>query len=70
LLPNNLIIVRNHRDDKEDVRDSKDMVESPRDVHNKLEIQTNSEFQSFASSPTQSPEPPCIQIDAHYAYDL
>jgi hypothetical protein len=44
LLPNNLIIVRNHGDDEEDVRDTMDMLESPRDVQNKVEIQTNSKF--------------------------
>jgi hypothetical protein len=43
LLPNDLIIVRNHGDD-EDVCDTKDELESPRDMHNKVEIQTNSEF--------------------------
>jgi hypothetical protein len=31
LLPNNLIILRNHSDDEEDVWDTKDMLESPRD---------------------------------------
>jgi hypothetical protein len=44
LIPNALNIVRNHEDDEEDVRDTKDVLESPRDVHNKVEIQTNSEF--------------------------
>jgi hypothetical protein len=46
LLPNDLIIVWNNRDD-EDIWDTKDVLESPRDVHNKVEIQTNSEFQSL-----------------------
>jgi hypothetical protein len=44
LLPNDLIIVRNHVDDEEDVRDTKDMMESPRDTQTKVEIQSNSEF--------------------------
>jgi hypothetical protein len=63
LLPNHLIIVRNHGDE-EDVRDTKDELESPRYVHNKVEIQTNSEFQSLISSLTWSLGPRCIQIDA------
>jgi hypothetical protein len=44
LLPNCLIIVRNHEDDEEDIQDIKDVLESPRDVHNMAEIQTNSEL--------------------------
>jgi hypothetical protein len=63
LLPNDLIIVRNYGGQEEEVQDTKDMLESPRDVHNKVEIQTHSEFQSFTSSPTRSPGPHCIQID-------
>jgi hypothetical protein len=70
LLPNDLIIVRNHGDDKEDVRDTIDVLESPRDMHKKVEIQTNSKFQSLTLSPTQSLGPPCIQIDAKDAYNL
>jgi hypothetical protein len=70
LLPNDLIIIRNHRDNEENVRDTKDMVESPRDVHKRVEIQTNLKFQSPTSSPTRSPRLPCIQIDAQDAYDL
>jgi hypothetical protein len=41
LLHNDLIIVRKHGDDEEDVRDTKEVLESPKDVHNKVEIQTN-----------------------------
>jgi hypothetical protein len=63
LLPNDLISVRNHGDDEEDIHESKDMLESPKDVHNKVEIQTNSEFQSLTLSPTRSPRPPYIEID-------
>ena len=51
-----------------DVRDTKEVLESHGDVHNKVEIQSNSELQ--ISSPTRSPGPPCIQIDAQNAYDL
>jgi hypothetical protein len=70
LLPNDLIIVRNHGDDEDDVRDTKEVLESPRDMHNKVEIQPNSEFESSTSSLTRSPGPPCIQIDVQDAYDL
>ena len=51
-----------------DARDTKEVLESHGDVHNKVEIQSNSELQ--ISSPTRSPGPPCIQIDAQDAYDL
>jgi hypothetical protein len=44
LLTNDLIIVRNHGGDEDDVRDTKDVLESPRDAHTKLKIQSNSEF--------------------------
>jgi hypothetical protein len=42
----------------------------PKRLHNKVEIQSNLEFQTLTSSPTWSPGPPCIQIDAQDAYDL
>jgi hypothetical protein len=70
LLPNDLIIVRNHGADEEDVRDTNTVLESQRDIHDKVEMQPNSESQSLSSSPTWSPGPPCIQIDAQDAYDL
>jgi hypothetical protein len=52
LLPNKLIIVRNYGDDDEDVWGTKDMLESPRYVHHKVAIQTNSKFQSLIWSLT------------------
>jgi hypothetical protein len=71
LLPNDLIIVRNHGDDEEeDEQDTKKVLERQRDVHINVEIQSNSEFQSLTSSPTQSPEPPRLQIDVQDAYDI
>jgi hypothetical protein len=70
LLPNDLSIVRNHGDEEDDIWDTKDDLETPRDVNNKVEIQTNLEFQSLILSPTQSPGLPCIQINAQYIYDL
>jgi hypothetical protein len=39
-------------------------------VHIKVEIQSNSEFQSLTSSPTQSPGPHQIQIDVQDAYQI
>jgi hypothetical protein len=47
LLPNDLVIVRNHGDDEEEVWDTKNMLEIPTDMQNKVEIQTNLEFQSL-----------------------
>jgi hypothetical protein len=58
LLPNDLIIVRNHADDEEDEWDIKRALERQGYAHIKVEIQSNSEFQSLTSSPTQSPEQP------------
>jgi hypothetical protein len=43
-MPNDLIIVRIQGDDEEYIRDTKDVLESPRDVHNKVEIQSNSDI--------------------------
>jgi hypothetical protein len=63
LLPNDLIIVRNHGDDEEDERDIKRALERQGEAHIKAEIQSNSEFQSLTLSPTRSPEPPRLQID-------
>jgi hypothetical protein len=44
LLPNDLIIVRNHGDDKEDEQDIKRALERQGDAHIKVEMQSNSEF--------------------------
>jgi hypothetical protein len=66
-LPNDLIIVRNHGDDEEDEWDIKRALEKQGDVHIKVMIQSNSEFQSLTSSPTQSSVPPRLQIDVQDA---
>jgi hypothetical protein len=50
LLSIDLIIVRNHEEDEEDVQDIKDMLRSPRDVPNKLEIQPNLELVEIQSN--------------------
>jgi hypothetical protein len=42
LVPNNLIIIRNHGDDEEDERDSKRALERQGEAHIKGEIQSNS----------------------------
>jgi hypothetical protein len=39
-------------------------------THNKVEVQSNSVSRSLTSSPTQSPRPPCLQIDVQDASDL
>jgi hypothetical protein len=44
LLPNDLIIIRNHGDDGEDEPDIKRALERQGDAHIKVEIQSNSEF--------------------------
>jgi hypothetical protein len=52
----------------EDKRSIKKVLESQGDVHEKVANQSNSELPS--SSPTQSPGPPCIQIDVQMAHNL
>jgi hypothetical protein len=52
------------------MRDIKRVLDSQGDAHANVEIQSNSELHSLTSSPTQSPGPPCLQIDAHDTYDL
>jgi hypothetical protein len=44
LLPNDLIIARNHGDDEEDECDIKRVLERQGDVHIKVDIHSNSEF--------------------------
>jgi hypothetical protein len=62
LLPNDLIVIRNHGDDEEDEWRIKRALEREGDVHIKVEIQSNSEFQCLTSSPTWDPGPPRHQI--------
>jgi hypothetical protein len=52
----------------EDKRSIKKVLESQGDVHEKVANQSNSELPS--SSPTESPEPPPIQIDIQIANHL
>jgi hypothetical protein len=52
----------------EDKRSIKKVLESQRDVHEKVANQSNSEL--LSSSPTQSSGPPRIQIDIQIAYNL
>jgi hypothetical protein len=70
LLPNDLIIIRNHGDDEEDEWDINKALERQGDAHIKVEIKSNSELQSLTLSPTRSPGPPQIQIDVQYAYKI
>jgi hypothetical protein len=70
LLPIDSIIVRNHIDDEEDEWDIKRALGRQGDAHIKVEIQSNSEFQSLTSSSTQSSGLPSLQIDVQDAYEL
>jgi hypothetical protein len=70
LLPNDLIIVRNHGDEEEDEWDIKRVQERQGDTHIKVEIKSNAEFQSLTSSLTRGPRPPPIQIYVHDAYKI
>jgi hypothetical protein len=38
-------------------------MESQGNTHNMVEVHANSESKSLTLSPTQSPRPPCLQID-------
>jgi hypothetical protein len=54
----------------EDKWEIKRVLESQRNMHNKVEVQANSESRSLTSSQTRSPGPPCLQIDVQDASDL
>jgi hypothetical protein len=54
LPPNDLIIVSYYGDDDEGEQDIKRVLERQEDAQIKVLIQSNSEFQSLTSSPTQS----------------
>jgi hypothetical protein len=47
LLPNDIIIVKNHEDDEEDKWDIKMAQERQGDAHIKVEIKSNLEFESL-----------------------
>jgi hypothetical protein len=47
----------------EDMWDIKKVLEIQGNTHNKVEVQAISKSRSLTSSPTQSPGPPCLQID-------
>jgi hypothetical protein len=71
LLPNDLIMVGNQGDEEEeDEQDIKRALERQVDAHIKVEIQSNSEFQSLTPSPTQSLGPHWLKIDVHDAYKI
>jgi hypothetical protein len=50
--------------------DIKKVLEIHKNMHNKVEVQANSESKSLTSSPTQSLGPPCLQIDVQHVSDL
>jgi hypothetical protein len=70
LLPNDLIIVRNHGADEEDEHDIKRVLERQGEAHIKVEIQSNSEFLFLTSSPTRNSTPPRIQIEVQDAHKI
>jgi hypothetical protein len=70
LLHNDLIIVRNHGDDEEDEQDIKRAQERHGDAHIKVDVKSNSEFQSLTSSPIRGLGPPRLQIDVQDAYKI
>jgi hypothetical protein len=54
----------------EDMWGIKKALEIQENMHNKVEVQANSESRSLTSSLIQSPGPPCIQIGIHDAYNI
>jgi hypothetical protein len=50
--------------------DIKKVLEIQGNMHNKVEVQANSESRSSTLSPTRSSGPPCLQIDAQDMSDL
>jgi hypothetical protein len=49
----------------EDMWDIKKVLEIQGNMHNKVQFQANSESRCLTTSPTQSPGPPCLQINVH-----
>jgi hypothetical protein len=54
----------------EDMWDIMNLLEIQGNMHNKVEIQANSESRSLTSSPTLCPGPPCLQIDVQDTFNL
>jgi hypothetical protein len=54
----------------EEMWDVNKVLEIQGNMHNKVEVQTNSESKCLTSSPTRSLGPPCLQIDIQHASDL
>jgi hypothetical protein len=54
----------------EDMWGIKRVLENQGNMHNKVDVQSNSEFMSLTSSLTQSSGPPCLQIDVQDVSDL
>jgi hypothetical protein len=54
----------------ENMRDIKKVLESQENMHNMVEVQANSESRSLTSSPTQSSDPPYLQINVQDTSDL
>jgi hypothetical protein len=63
LLPNDLIVIRNQGVDHGEHMKHQEGAREPRKHAQHGQSQANSESRSLTSSPTQSPEPPCFQID-------
>jgi hypothetical protein len=53
-----------------DMSDINEVLECQGNVHNKVEVEANLESRSLTASPTQSPEPPFLQIYVQDASDL
>jgi hypothetical protein len=70
LLPNDLIVVRNQGVDHEGRMGHQEGARDQGNMHNKVEVQANSESRSLTLSPTQSLGPPCLQIDVQDASNL
>jgi hypothetical protein len=54
----------------EDLWDIKRVLESQGNMHNKVDVQSNSESRSLILSPTLSPGPPFLQIDVQDMSDF
>jgi hypothetical protein len=47
----------------EDMWDIKKVLKIQGNMHNKMEVQANSESRSLTLSPSQNPGPPCLQMN-------
>jgi hypothetical protein len=62
LVPNDLIVISNQGVDHGEHAGHQEGAREPKNMHNMVEVQANSESKSLTSSPTRSPGPSCLEV--------